>query len=614
MLLLFGVFCLCRLQAFTLEVPVHVKLADGSPIRGKKVKSVNETEIEAYLGIRYAKAPVGEKRFAQPEPVDSWSSQYNATRFGNSCWQTNDDTYGEFKGSAMWNPNTKKDEDCLFLNVWTSGKTQKKAIWIYGGSFNSGTASLEVYDGRVLASLGDVVVVSLNYRLGPFGFMPRLDDSVSDNAGLLDQRLAMQWVKTNIHKFGGDPDNVTIFGESAGGASVGMHLISPKSWPLFNRAVMQSGSTMSNWASATEELAFSKTLELGRKAGIQSCDISSATDRRRFLASLRQLDAQTLTDSQWVDSADEIFEFSFVPVIGKTGDTLPGDPKELFREGKFKKTDIIFGWNKNEGSWFNTYVLEGFDVNTDSLVSPDSYERNLYKCGLGLDKVGLASVAFEYAPWDNPADKAGYRDALDEIVAHKHVTCPGIELLQNVAKFRDLRAYGYQLDSIISSNPWPKWMGVMHGYEIEYVFGTILLQDQGFYPMVKFNPEEFVLTKRMIQYWTNFAKTGSPMGNSSSNKKYQLKNLPLWETFDSEFNRYLILDQVSNQTMLKSGILPHHRKCEFWTRQIPELKRLTSSISDDMTAWKDDLGRWNSAMNRWEDAFDKFSRGRRNRE
>lgn len=108
----------------------------------------------------------------------------------------------------------------------------------------------------MLAALGDVVVVSLNYRLGPFGFMPRLDDSVSDNAGLLDQRLAMQWVKTNIHKFGGDPDNVTIFGESAGGASVGMHLISPKSWPLFNRAVMQSGSTMSNWASATEELAF----------------------------------------------------------------------------------------------------------------------------------------------------------------------------------------------------------------------------------------------------------------------------------------------------------------------------------------------------------------------
>ena len=162
--------------------------------------------------------------------------------------------------------------------------------------------------------------------------------------------------------------------------------------------------------------------------------MSSPTDRRRFLASLRDLDAQTLTDSQWVDSADEIFEFSFVPIIGKTGDTLPGDPKELFRQGKFKKTDIIFGWNKNEGSWFNTYVLEGFDVNTDSLISPDSYEKNLYKCGLGLDKVGLASVAFEYAPWDSPADKAGYRDALDQIVGHKHVTCPGIELLQNVGK------------------------------------------------------------------------------------------------------------------------------------------------------------------------------------
>ena len=124
-LLLFGV--ICPGNAYTSEVPVHVKLADGSPIKGKKVKSVNDTEIEAYLGIRYAKvslvkdllengyrgdfiktkAPIGEKRFAPPEPVDGWSAQYNATRFGNSCWQTNDDTYGEFKGSAMWNPNTK---------------------------------------------------------------------------------------------------------------------------------------------------------------------------------------------------------------------------------------------------------------------------------------------------------------------------------------------------------------------------------------------------------------------------------------------------------------------------------------------------------------------------
>jgi len=599
------------------EERVTATLSNGSPLTGKKVVTYDGRRIEAYLGIPYGKPPVNELRFSAPIPVDPWTQPREALLFGNSCWQGDDLTYDSFTGSSMWNANTDKDEDCLYLNVWTRTKNQRVPvmIWIYGGSFYSGTSSLEVYDGRIMADVGDVVIVSMNYRLGPFGFMPRLDDTVGDNAGLLDQRLAMKWVQDNIANFGGDPNQVTIFGESAGGASVGMHLVAPGSWKYFGRAIMQSGNSVTDWASVTYEEALRRTSELATNFNCPT-GTATASDRIGILDCLRKVSASELNQKQWIDSMDEIFEFAFVPVKGtKKTDFLPGDPPELVRQGKHHDADIIFGWNKNEGNWFAVYLLEGYSKDHQSLIQQDTFVRNLNKCGLRLNEIGISTVAFEYGPWSRSqvGKPEAYRDAIDQIIGDKHIVCPGIEMLQNFANKKNVKTYAYVLNSIISSNVWPKWMGVMHGYEIEYVFGIPLMEDKKEQTNDQGKPlyseQDKVLADRMVRYWTNFAKYGTPQGRSSDSSK----TLPAWPEFDGQYQTYIELDTVENEGELRQQILPWHRQCAFWNEFIPELLTATAPITEAELQWKNDLARWDTAMNRWESAFDKYDRNSRRR-
>lgn len=213
--------------------------------------------VGAFLGIPYAKPPLDLLRFKRPEPAEVWNGIQDATQYSNSCFQELDTLYPEFPGANMWNPNTRISEDCLYLNVWTpSINLQNRAkplvpvmVWIFGGGFSTGTASLDVYDGRFLSQSQQVVVVSMNYRLGALGFLSLPESkSIKGNAGLFDQRLALSWVSKNIAAFGGDPSSVTLFGESAGAGSVGHHLLSQGSHGLFTRAILQSGSPNALWA------------------------------------------------------------------------------------------------------------------------------------------------------------------------------------------------------------------------------------------------------------------------------------------------------------------------------------------------------------------------------
>jgi acetylcholinesterase len=182
--------------------------------------------------------------------------------------------FGNFSGALIWNPNTPAKEDCLYLNVWvprTHPPYQHKAVmvWIFGGGYYSGSSTLKIYDGKYLAAENDVIVVSMNYRVGALGFLNLNTPEARGNAGMMDQRMALEWVQRNIGYFGGSPHNVTIFGESAGATSVGLHLLSPLSRGLFTRAILQSGAPQINWAtySVTEGRRRSKAL-----ARSLSCD------------------------------------------------------------------------------------------------------------------------------------------------------------------------------------------------------------------------------------------------------------------------------------------------------------------------------------------------------
>lgn len=245
--------------------------------------------LGAFLGIPYAKPPLDLLRFKRPEPSEVWNGIRDATHYSNSCFQELDTLYPEFPGAKMWNPNTRISEDCLYLNVWTpSINLQNRAtplvpvmVWIYGGGFSTGTASLDVYDGRFLSQTQQVVVVSMNYRLGALGFLSVPESkSIKGNAGLFDQRLALSWVSKNIAAFGGDPSSVTLFGESAGGGSVGHHLLSQGSHGLFTRAILQSGSPNALWATVEPAQAWNRSLTL---AQLLNCPLSSVDEMEACL-------------------------------------------------------------------------------------------------------------------------------------------------------------------------------------------------------------------------------------------------------------------------------------------------------------------------------------------
>ncbi|XP_039581565.1 cholinesterase-like, partial [Passer montanus] len=200
-------------------------------VRGFHVAAGPSSRVAAFLGIPYAEPPVGPLRFAPPRPARPWGGVLDALSHPHACFQPVDTMFPGFGGSEMWNPNREMSEDCLYLNIWAPAPRPETPapvlVWIYGGGFYSGAASLDVYDGRFLAAAEGVLVVSMNYRVGALGFLALPGHpEAPGNVGLLDQRLALRWVQANIAAFGGDPGAVTLFGESAGAASVGLHLLS----------------------------------------------------------------------------------------------------------------------------------------------------------------------------------------------------------------------------------------------------------------------------------------------------------------------------------------------------------------------------------------------------
>lgn len=232
---------------------VKINLFGNTSLKGT-VWNVNGTHVNAFLGIPFAKPPTGKLRFAPPVEADLWNGQLDATKPPNSCWQFLTGGFDVANPAArVWVNNTEMSEDCLYLNVWApsglmkSGSPFPVMVWIFGGGFFSGTSTLDVYDGRYLAAMENVIVVSMQYRLGPFGFL-FVASQVDGNMGLLDQQLALKWVRNHISAFNGDPKRVTLFGESAGAVSVGLHYLAPSSRPLFQRMILQSSSPLSRWA------------------------------------------------------------------------------------------------------------------------------------------------------------------------------------------------------------------------------------------------------------------------------------------------------------------------------------------------------------------------------
>ncbi|XP_071386155.1 acetylcholinesterase-like [Centroberyx affinis] len=520
--------------------------------------SAPDGDVRAFLGIPYGKPPVGRLRFRAPEPAEGWEGVRDVTKFPNSCYQLPDTLFPEFSGAEMWNANTPLSEDCLYLNVWAPRLNQTQPqdsplapvlVWIYGGGFITGTSSLDLYDGRFLSKSEGVVVVSMNYRLGALGFLTLPDNkNIRGNAGLLDQRLALRWVANNIAAFGGDPAKVTLFGESAGGVSVSLHLLSPGSHALFQRAVLQSGAPNAPWATVSQKVAWDRSMMLGKLLG---CPLSPPADLELCL---EKADPQTILTNQFkVITKPSLIALPFAPHVD--GDFLPDKPEVLLRTGNFLKTEVLLGLNKDEGTYFLVYGVPGYDITSQSLITRRNFMQGTVLAMPEDSNITREAVVFQYTDWTDENNGTKNRDSLGSVVGDKLFTCPMLEFAQRYPQHGG-KAYLYFFDHRSSTNPWPAWMGVMHGYEIEFVFGMPLNVTLGY------TQNEVNMSRKFMKHWANFARTGNPSIKGAD-----------WPIFTLEKQEYVTLnyDPPEKKRMLNAQL------CHFWNDFIPKIQ----TVSDD---------------------------------
>ncbi|KAH0520550.1 Acylcarnitine hydrolase [Microtus ochrogaster] len=438
---------------------------------------LNDTKEAVYifLGIPFAKPPLGELRFAPPEPPEPWSGVRDGTTYPARCLQNSVTVNAESLAMIkLSEPSISTSEDCLYLNIYTpahahEGSNLTVMVWIHGGALVLGMASS--YDGSMLAAKEDVVVVTFQYRLGLLGFFSTGDEHATGNWGYLDQVAALCWVQQNIAYFGGNPDLVTIFGESAGGASVSSQVVSPMSRGLFHRAIMESGvALVPDLISNTSEVVYTKV------AILSGCE---TTDSETMVRCLRNKSEEEILAINKV--------FQSIPAV-VDGEFFPRHPQELLTAVDFDPVPSIIGVNNDEYGWFLPVML------------PPECSDLLME---------------EYM--NNTEDAHTLQIQYKEMIADFMFVIPALQ----VAKFQCSRApvYFYEFCHVTSykKDTRPAYVKADHTDEIPFVFGS---SDWGIKP--DFTEEEELLSRTMMKYWTNFARHGNP--NSEGQPNWPLMN------------------------------------------------------------------------------------------
>jgi para-nitrobenzyl esterase len=464
--------------------PVPLTISQGA------LSGTEEAGIQIFKDIPYAAAPIGPLRWRAPQAGPSWQGARAADQFGPICPQPKPSLL-----QRMINPALPQSEDCLSLNVWTPGPHGKLPVmvWIYGGAFVTGGSANPIYNGIDLAKHG-VVVVSFNYRLGWLGFFnhPALaaesPNESHGNYGLMDQIAALEWVKANIASFGGDPANVTIFGESAGGMSVNDLMTSPRARGLFAKAISESGLGLT--AMATTQASSDAAKAFGAR--------NDATgDGAVGLAKLRSLSvADILADQEKLPSLQIVS-----PMID--GQILPEEPGIAFAKGEFAHVPYIAGSNSNESTLMAPLHMTPADM-LRPLGDQAAFVRKIYETDGPLTDDDFGRQLFDDALFSSGAQ------GLSDFVAKG-------------GKPSYVYQFAYVAEALRPGTP-----GVGHGGEIAYVFGF-----RGLPPMLasKATSSDNAVTTQMQAYWTNFAKTGDPNG----------AGLPQWPTTSAAAPRTLVV-------------------------------------------------------------------------
>ncbi len=474
--------------------------------------------MRVFKGIPYATPPVGDLRWRPPQPPHSWDGTLKAEKFGPECMQAPNAMGGPFRDTRV--KREPISEDCLYLNVWTPAKSSAEPlpvmVWIYGGGFKGGASSLAYYNGEAIAKKG-VVFVSFNYRLGVFGFLAHPDlvaespHHAAGDYGLLDMVAALEWVRDNVAAFGGDPQRVSIFGESAGSLAVSYLMASPLAKGLFQRVLGESGAgvegSLAPWPRARAER---EGIKFAQSAGAKS------------IAELRAM------------SADQVYAAceAFVKVNGGwlasywpdvDGWFLPDSPHHIFAAGKQNDVPLLTGTNADEGSFF---------------LQPVSAETFIERA-----KTRFGDQAAEYLkiyPVDSqdkvlPSEIASKTDDMFAAAARTMVN-----LQTRTGKSK---AYLYFFDRVPPMLNSQRY-GAFHGADLFYVFSAL-----NYHPEWGWTPVDTRLSETMIAYWVHFAAKGNPNG----------EGLPHWPAYSSKTREVIKLGDT-----IEAAPLPHQARLDFW--------------------------------------------------
>lgn len=484
-------------------MPSLVQTRSG-PVTGELRRSVY-----AFRGIPYAAAPRGELRWQPPQPVEPWSGVLHANRYGPSPPQSPGVMLlvRRLIGAAL----QQQSQDCLYLNVWTPAPDRRRRpvlVWIHGGAFIMGSGSPPIYNGSHLAKYGDVVVVTINYRLGALGFLNArevLPGQAAANLGLRDQIAALEWVRDNIEQFGGDPGNVTIFGESAGGMSVGTLLGTPAAHGLFHRAIAQSGAAHNVSSREHANLVarcFLEELHATRFEDLEKAGVSEL------------IEAQGRTNQRMgIASGNLVWQ----PCVD--GELIPEQPLAAVSAGRGARVPLLIGTNRDEWQLFMLGDREGRRLGRKAL------ERRLFRA-LPEGEPDLADRAIR--AYQGASAGRGHETPTDiwvsfqsdRVFHHPAHTLAKAHAAHVPATFAYLFTWKPPLtgDSV----------GACHGLELPFVFGT--LREPLLRPLVGLGREAGKLSQLMMRAWLAFARSGDPTDDG----------LPPWSEYGETRNTMVL--------------------------------------------------------------------------
>lgn len=504
--------CLCGLLALT-TIPLVVSedivvTTKYGAVRGKRVSTGESSYLDEFYGIPYAVPPVGPLRFRPPQPIQKWNCTREALWFSPACPQI-------FPNASVTFPTS---EDCLYLNIYAPKPPPDRAVvpvmvWIHGGSYSKGSGAF--YNGSALAGTG-VLVVTINYRLQVLGFLSTMDAASGGNFGLLDQIQALKWVKDTIISFHGDPNDITIFGESAGSSSVSLLLLSPLAKGLFSKAIMESGVSLCPWAVTlpTESVSpLQWALQLAKKVGCGEAPFLQGTSSTtRLVDCLRKVSADALVFAEEeLAKKSKVLGIVFSPTVETIYGVVPDTPLKLMSHGAGSDVISIRGVNKDEYSdFFVGMPLSDF--------TPKNVKAQLLLMAQVIFPNHSQTVADKlftyYFTAQNFSTKEQIRQGAIQVRTDFSFVVPTLLELRHVVHSTGHPAsqFLYQFTYRATFSDQPVWAGVEHGSELPFVFGQPFIHDKFFqkYFPIPWSTHDKQVSLDVIRMWTNLAKFGNP--------------------------------------------------------------------------------------------------------